>query len=198
MQSLTDGRCRSQISFLRQQFLQRDGLPFCDVLSAKTLSQALATIEGGWVDRVYTPLTTLWVFLGQVLSADHSCRAAVVRLIAHRVACGQRRCSAETAAYCRRGNDCPSRSSPQRPARRDVHSTRRPRRSGSGRGGVSTSTTARPSRFPTRPRIRPRIPGQQPAARSRVPDRPYRGRLLALVRGDPRPRRLPLRRQEAE
>jgi hypothetical protein len=25
---------------------------------------------------------TLWVFLGQVLSADHSCRAAVARLIA--------------------------------------------------------------------------------------------------------------------
>jgi hypothetical protein len=100
MRSLTDGRCRSQISFLRQQFLQGDGLPFGDVLSAETLSRALATIEGGWVDRVYTPLTTLWVFLGQVLSADHSCRAAVARLIAHRVACGQRRCSAETGAYC--------------------------------------------------------------------------------------------------
>ncbi len=26
------------------------------------------------VDRIYTPLVTLWVFLSQVLSADHSCR----------------------------------------------------------------------------------------------------------------------------
>ncbi|MEZ6146847.1 MAG: IS4 family transposase, partial [Planctomycetaceae bacterium] len=42
----------------------------------------------------------MWVFLGQVLSQDHSCRAAVARLIAHRVSRGQRPCSAETGAYC--------------------------------------------------------------------------------------------------
>ncbi|TWT96078.1 Transposase DDE domain protein [Botrimarina colliarenosi] len=100
MRSATDGRCRSQISFLRRQFLQDDGLPFGDVLGAQTLSTALAAIEGGWVDRIYTPMVTLWVFLGQVLSADHSCRAAVARLIAHRVAGGESRCSAETGAYC--------------------------------------------------------------------------------------------------
>ena len=43
-----------------------------------------------WKDRIYTPLVTLWVFLGQVLSADHSCRAAVARLIAHRISQGQK------------------------------------------------------------------------------------------------------------
>ncbi len=100
MRSITDRRCRSQISFLRQQFLQDGGLPFGEVLNTETLSAALATIEGGWVDRVYTPLVTLWVFLGQVLNADHSCRAAVARLIAHRVARGQSPCSAETGGYC--------------------------------------------------------------------------------------------------
>src|SRR5262249_48830370 len=46
------------------------------------------------------PLVTLWVFLGQVLSADHFCRAAVARLIAHRLVRGQRPCSARTGAYC--------------------------------------------------------------------------------------------------
>src|SRR3954452_9537618 len=40
------------------------------------------------------------VFLGQVLSADHSCRAAVARLLAHRLARGKRPCSAQTGAYC--------------------------------------------------------------------------------------------------
>jgi Transposase DDE domain len=35
-----------------------------------------------------------------VLSADHSCRAAVARLIAHRLSQGKRPCSAETGAYC--------------------------------------------------------------------------------------------------
>ena len=43
---------------------------------------------------------TLRVFLSQVLSADHGCRAAVARLIAHRVARGQSSCSANSSAYC--------------------------------------------------------------------------------------------------
>jgi hypothetical protein len=41
------------------------------------------------------------VILGQVLGTDQSCRAAVARLVAHRVARGQRPCSARTGAYCR-------------------------------------------------------------------------------------------------
>src|SRR3954470_7431331 len=90
---------RAQASTLRRQFLQDGGLPFTDVLTDQLLSQALATV-GGWLDRIFSPLVTLWVFLGQVLSADHSCRNAVARLIAHRLAHGQRPCSARTGAYC--------------------------------------------------------------------------------------------------
>ena len=90
----------TQVNFLRRQFLQDGGLPFTDILTADVLSQALAAV-GGWLDRIFSPLVTLWVFLGQVLSPDHSCRSAVARLIAHRVARGQRPCSARTGAYCR-------------------------------------------------------------------------------------------------
>jgi len=93
------GSFRDQATFLRRQFLQDGHLPFTDVLTEDTLAQALATV-GGWLDRIFSPLVTLWVFLGQVLSADHSCRAAVARLIAHRVAGGQDPCSARTGAYC--------------------------------------------------------------------------------------------------
>ena len=91
---------RAQANTLRQQFLQDGGLPFTDILTDTVLTDALATV-GGWLDRIFSPLVTLWVFLGQVLSADHSCRAAVARLNAHRVARGQRPCSARTGAYCR-------------------------------------------------------------------------------------------------
>ena len=55
------------------------------------------------------PLVTLWVFLGQVLAADPSCRAAVARLIAHRVARGQQPCSSETGAYCQARRRLPER-----------------------------------------------------------------------------------------
>jgi hypothetical protein len=60
----------------------------------------MTAVEGVWKDRIYSPLVTLWVFLSQVLSADHSCRGAVARLIAHRVSRGESACSAETGAYC--------------------------------------------------------------------------------------------------
>ncbi len=94
------GRFREHVRFLRRQFLQDGELPFTDVLSDETVTQALAALNNVWLDRIYSPLVTLWVFLGQVLSQDHSCRAAVARLIAHRISRAQRPCSAETGAYC--------------------------------------------------------------------------------------------------
>ena len=94
------GRFREQVRFLRRQFLQDGELPFTDVLSESVVAQALKALDVVWLDRIYSPLVTLWVFLVQVLSQDHSCRAAVARLIAHRVSRGQRPCSAETGAYC--------------------------------------------------------------------------------------------------
>jgi len=94
------GRFREQVRFLRRQFLQDGDLQFSDILSEKIISQALRAIGACWLDRIYSPLVTLWVFLGQVLSADHSCRAAVAHLIAHRVSQGQSPCSSKTGAYC--------------------------------------------------------------------------------------------------
>ena len=94
------GRFRQQVSFLRRQYLQDGDLPFANILSEQIVAQALTAIEAFWMDRIYSPLVTLWVFLGQVLNADHSCRAAVARLIAHRISQGQSPCSSETGAYC--------------------------------------------------------------------------------------------------
>ena len=94
------GRFHQQVQFLRRQFLQDGDLPFTDVLSADVVSQALTAADVVWKERIYTPLVTLWVFLSQVLSQDHSCRAAVARLIAHRLSRGQSSCSEETGAYC--------------------------------------------------------------------------------------------------
>jgi Transposase DDE domain len=93
------GSFRAQASFLRRQFLQDGDLPFTNALTEESIAQALTAISG-WLDRIFSPLVTLWVFLGQVLSADQSCRAAVARLLAHRLARGQSPCSPETGAYC--------------------------------------------------------------------------------------------------
>ncbi len=91
---------RHQVRFLQRQFLQEGGLPFTDVLSTDMVTQALTAAGVAWKDRIYTPLVTLWVFLSQVLSADHSCRGAVARLIAYRTSQGQSACSARAGGYC--------------------------------------------------------------------------------------------------
>lgn len=96
MRHCNQGRFRQQVKFRRHQFLQDGDLPFSNVLSGRIVAQALTAVNVCWLDRIYSPLITLWVFLGQVLSADHSCRAAVARLIAHllwtaAVLCGDRR-----------------------------------------------------------------------------------------------------------
>lgn len=93
-------RVREQVRFLQRQFLQEGELPFSDVLTLETISQALKATEVVWNECIYTPLVTLWVFLSQVLSQDHSCRAAVARLIAHRLAQDEEACSPDTGAYC--------------------------------------------------------------------------------------------------
>src|SRR5260370_14674471 len=82
------GSFHGQATLLRRQFLQDGDLPFTGVLTEDTITKALAVIGGG-LDRGYSPLVTPWVFLGQVLSAHHSCRAPVAPLIPPPVAPGQ-------------------------------------------------------------------------------------------------------------
>jgi len=109
MRHADPARLHQQVSFLRRQFAQDAALPFSDVLSEDLVTQALTTACVSWIDRIFSPLVTLWVFLSQVLSADHSCRAAVARLLAHRVSRGQKRCAARTGAYCQARNRLPEK-----------------------------------------------------------------------------------------
>ncbi|TWU51676.1 hypothetical protein Poly59_32710 [Rubripirellula reticaptiva] len=113
MRYSSDRSFRRQFEFLRRQFLQEGELPFADVLSRDTAQQALDTIEVAWNERIYTPLVTLRIFLGQVISADHSCRAAVARFVAHRISRGESACSSHTGAYCQARKRLPEKFSAQ-------------------------------------------------------------------------------------
>lgn len=100
MRYSSEGSFQAQFQFLRRQFLQDGDLPFTDILCRETLKEALDKIEETWNESIYTPLLTLRVFISQVLSADHSCRNAVARLIVHRVSRGLKACSPKTGASC--------------------------------------------------------------------------------------------------
>jgi hypothetical protein len=82
-------------------------LYFAALLSQDRIRKAFGTARWLWQGWIYPPTVTVWVFLSQCLSPDHSCRDAVARLIAWRVARGQKPCSAETGAYCTARNDLP-------------------------------------------------------------------------------------------
>jgi IS4 transposase len=91
---------RQQMKLVRAQFLQSEGLPFDGVLSESVVERLLDEAKVAWTDRIYTPVVTTLVFLWQCLSADASCQDAVSKLIAHRVATGQKACSSKTGGYC--------------------------------------------------------------------------------------------------
>src|SRR5580692_5798074 len=94
---------RSAITTLeevRARFARDQGLPFADSLSELSIVNALNEHGIKYRDRVFTPVTTIWGFLSQVLGEDHSCRDTVSRIIAHRASAGLKVCSPNTASYC--------------------------------------------------------------------------------------------------
>src|SRR5260370_30032704 len=85
---------------VRARFARDQGLPFADSLSEFSILNALNEHGIKYRDRVFTPVTTIWGFLSQVLGEDHSCRDTVSRIIAHRASAGLKVCSPNTASYC--------------------------------------------------------------------------------------------------
>ena|SRR5918994_2201351 len=56
------------------------GLFFSERLSSESVRVACEKLQHEFRERVFSPAVTLWVFLAQVLSSDHSCREAVAKL----------------------------------------------------------------------------------------------------------------------
>jgi hypothetical protein len=75
-------------------------LYFAALLEEQPILEAFGPASSLWQGWIYTPAVTMWVFLSQCLSPDHSCREAVGRLAAWRVAQGRKPCSPDTGAYC--------------------------------------------------------------------------------------------------
>jgi hypothetical protein len=90
----------SSLDAVRARFARNEGLPFADILTEASIQKVLNEYGVSYRDRVFSPVTTIWGFLSQVLSEDHSCRDTVSRIIAHRAANGDAVCSPNTSSYC--------------------------------------------------------------------------------------------------
>ena len=87
-------------------FLEKDGLPFAEVLPAERVEEIFAEAGVDFAsdeECVYTPAVTLWAFLSQALAKRElrSCMMAVSRVVVLLVALGREPCSKNTGAYCR-------------------------------------------------------------------------------------------------
>jgi hypothetical protein len=91
----------AQVQSLLRGFLQEGSCPFSTVLTVKDIVALICQECVETADRIFTPVVTLWTFLSQIHSDDPSCRAAVARLNATRVAQGLAPCSPLTGGYCK-------------------------------------------------------------------------------------------------
>jgi DDE family transposase len=71
------------------------------VVSAAELERLVHEHAGEYRDRVYAPLTTLGLFVGQTLSGDDACQDAVARNLSERTARGAFASSLNTGPYCK-------------------------------------------------------------------------------------------------
>ena len=71
------------------------------LLPSATIKKLCAELGHKFRECDYTPMVVVWMFITQVLAADHSCQQAVTRLNGWRVACGLKRVSSETTSYCK-------------------------------------------------------------------------------------------------
>jgi len=91
-----DGTFRQAVAQARRH----GQLYFASLLSEEHIHEAFGPARALWQGWIYTPAVTIWAFLAQCLSPDHSCRDAVAQLLAWLLASGRPACSAATGAYC--------------------------------------------------------------------------------------------------
>ena len=76
-------------------------LPFQDLLNSERVAQVMRETGGGWRKCDWSAQLTVWTFLLQVLSADHSCRDAVARVRMYQLSLGQCPVAPDTGPYCK-------------------------------------------------------------------------------------------------
>lgn len=91
----------AQFRSLLRSFAFDPGLIAGHLLSDEHLARVIGQEVRRSCARIFTPLITLATFLAQILSDDHSCQAALDRLLAWRAARGLPPASPDTGGYCK-------------------------------------------------------------------------------------------------
>lgn len=93
-------RLRREAIQLRHQFAQGGRGGLSGVLPVEAVTEVIAAECGTYRARLYPPVTTLRLFIEQVLSEDRACQDVVCRYLAERTADGASASGLNTGAYC--------------------------------------------------------------------------------------------------
>jgi hypothetical protein len=85
----------------KQGFADRPTRALDELLSSDVVCGIVDEEVGPHRERVYPPLTTLGLFIGQALSADGACQDAVARHLSERTAQREQQCSLSSGPYCK-------------------------------------------------------------------------------------------------
>jgi hypothetical protein len=94
-------RLRKEVEQFRRRFGDQPTHALQAVLPSEVLHRLVDQEVGDYRDRLYPPLTTLGLFIGQALSADGACQDAVARHLSERTARAQTASSLNTGPYCK-------------------------------------------------------------------------------------------------
>ena len=91
---------RQEVAMFRRQCLQDDTDAFDQALGNQEITAVVSKLVAPHRERIYPPLDTLRLFVGQVLSADRACQDVVGRRLSERIAQGQSVSALNTGSYC--------------------------------------------------------------------------------------------------
>lgn len=94
-------RLQDAVRRFKQGFADRPTRALDELLLSDVLGAIVDEEVGAFRERVYPPLTTLGLFIGQALSADGGCQDAVARHLSERTAQGDSPCSISSGPYCK-------------------------------------------------------------------------------------------------
>ena len=94
-------RLRQGVEQFRRQFGDQPTKALGSVLPTTELQRLVIEEVGTFRERIYPPLTTLGLFIGQALSQDGACQDAVSRRLSERTARGEMACSLNSGPYCK-------------------------------------------------------------------------------------------------
>jgi hypothetical protein len=93
-------RPSGQVQLYRQRLASSAQFPISQLLPLAEVEAAVKAEKCSFRQRLFTPAITVWIFLGQILDPDHSCRQALMRFAAWLSAFDCRPCATDTGAYC--------------------------------------------------------------------------------------------------